>query len=326
LEGTVVLSLVVDDQGRPQNLKVVRSLGLGLDTKAIEAVEKWSFRPGMKDGKSVPVMGTIEINFKLATDVNSKLTPDPRDVPNSEHAQINDFKQRVKAVGGDAASQLNLGLRYARGQGVPQDYAEAARLIREAAEKELPAAQFILGMMYARGQGLTRDYSEAAVWWRKAADAGNLEAQYDLALSYAEGRGVPRDDAEAVKWFRRATEGYRKAASAGNGAAQTVLGNIYARGHGVTRDYAEAVGWWRKAADVGNPAAQYSLGLAYAQGQGVEQDLVLAHMWLTLSAAIPSESLELRTKERLDIAKQLTPQQLAESQRLAREWKPKSKK
>jgi len=55
----------VDDQGRPQNLKVLRSLGLGLDQKAIEAVEKWRFKPGMKDGKPVPVMATIEVNFRL---------------------------------------------------------------------------------------------------------------------------------------------------------------------------------------------------------------------------------------------------------------------
>jgi TonB family protein len=64
-QGTVVLQLVVDDMGRPQNLKVLRSLGLGLDQKAIEAVEKWRFKPGMKDGKPVPVMATIEVNFRL---------------------------------------------------------------------------------------------------------------------------------------------------------------------------------------------------------------------------------------------------------------------
>jgi TonB family protein len=64
-QGTVVLSLVVDEQGRPRNLKVLRSLGLGLDQKAIEAVGKWRFNPGMKDGKPVPVMATIEVNFRL---------------------------------------------------------------------------------------------------------------------------------------------------------------------------------------------------------------------------------------------------------------------
>jgi TonB family protein len=64
-QGTVVLSLVVDEGGKAQGIKVVRSLGLGLDQKAIEAVEKWKFKPGMKDGKSVPVIATIEVNFRL---------------------------------------------------------------------------------------------------------------------------------------------------------------------------------------------------------------------------------------------------------------------
>jgi TonB family protein len=64
-QGTVVLSLVVDEAGKAQNIKVVRSLGLGLDQKAIEAVEKWKFKPGMKDGKAVPVIASIEVNFRL---------------------------------------------------------------------------------------------------------------------------------------------------------------------------------------------------------------------------------------------------------------------
>jgi len=64
-QGTVVLFVVVDEKGNPKDLKVIRPLGLGLDQKAIEAVEKWRFRPGMKDGKAVPVQATIEVNFRL---------------------------------------------------------------------------------------------------------------------------------------------------------------------------------------------------------------------------------------------------------------------
>jgi TonB family protein len=64
-QGTVVLYVEVDAAGHPTNLKVVRSLGLGLDEKAIEAVEKWKFRPGYKDGKPVTVAATIEVNFRL---------------------------------------------------------------------------------------------------------------------------------------------------------------------------------------------------------------------------------------------------------------------
>jgi TonB family protein len=64
-QGTVILQLVVDEHGLPQQMKVSRSLGLGLDQKALEAVAKWKFRPGMKDGRPVPVVATIEVNFRL---------------------------------------------------------------------------------------------------------------------------------------------------------------------------------------------------------------------------------------------------------------------
>ena len=64
-QGTVVLNVVVDEHGNPRDLKVIRPLGLGLDQKAIEAVEKWKFSPGKKDGKPVPVLATIEVNFRL---------------------------------------------------------------------------------------------------------------------------------------------------------------------------------------------------------------------------------------------------------------------
>jgi TonB family protein len=64
-QGTVVLFVVVDENGNPKELKVIRPLGLGLDQKAIEAVQKWKFRPGMKDGRAVAVQATIEVNFRL---------------------------------------------------------------------------------------------------------------------------------------------------------------------------------------------------------------------------------------------------------------------
>ena len=64
-QGTVTLYVEVDPSGRVSNMRVVHSLGLGLDEKAIEAVRKWKFKPGMKDGKPVTVAALIEVNFRL---------------------------------------------------------------------------------------------------------------------------------------------------------------------------------------------------------------------------------------------------------------------
>lgn len=64
-QGTVVLNIVVDEKGNARDVTVARPLGLGLDQKAIEAVMKWKFRPGMKDGHPVPVRASIEVNFRL---------------------------------------------------------------------------------------------------------------------------------------------------------------------------------------------------------------------------------------------------------------------
>jgi len=65
IQGPVVLSLVIDPQGRPWNIRVTKSLDKGLDQEAIAAIEKWHFAPGVKDGKPVRVAATIQVNFRL---------------------------------------------------------------------------------------------------------------------------------------------------------------------------------------------------------------------------------------------------------------------
>jgi len=65
-QGIVVVSLIVDAQGNPQNVHVVRTLGMGLDEKAVEAVRKYKFKPAMRDGKTpVAVPVQVEVNFRL---------------------------------------------------------------------------------------------------------------------------------------------------------------------------------------------------------------------------------------------------------------------
>ena len=119
--------------------------------------------------------------------------------------------------------------------------------------------------------------------------------------------------AEAVSW-------YRIAADQGDADAQYNLGTMYRDGEGVPRDYAEALKWFRKAAVQGDARAQASLGIMYTIGSGVPQDYVLALMWSNLAASQENEgAISLREL----VAGRMTPEQIAEADKLAREWKPK---
>jgi len=82
------------------------------------------------------------------------------------------------------------------------------------------------------------------------------------------------------------------------------------------------VKWYRKAADQGIATAQESLGVIYSHGVGVTQDYVQAHMWYNLAAM---QGWESASKYRDNLTRVMTPSQIAEAQKLAREWKPKGK-
>ena len=105
----------------------------------------------------------------------------------------------------------------------------------------------------------------------------------------------------------------------GNAEAQYFIGRWYDVGDGVTVNDREAVKWYRKAADQGLASAQYNLGLMYADGQGVPQDYVTAYMWFIL-ASVEGDKLAIENRDLL--AKEMTPAQIAEAQKMARVWKP----
>ncbi len=111
---------------------------------------------------------------------------------------------------------------------------------------------------------------------------------------------------------------WRPLAEQGNASAQNNLGGMYGQGLGVTQDYVQALQWYRKAAEQGDAHAQYNLGSMYRDGQGVPQDYVQAYMWFKLAASRlpPGEDRDI-------VAMRMTPAQISEAQKLAREWKPK---
>ncbi len=107
------------------------------------------------------------------------------------------------------------------------------------------------------------------------------------------------------------------AAEQGDAEAQDHLGLMYTKGQGVPQDYVEARTGFRKAAEQGFAAAQNNLGVMYYQGQGVPLDYVQVHKWFNLAASKGDKN----ARKNLDIiAKNMTPAQLAEAQKLAREW------
>jgi hypothetical protein len=157
------------------------------------------------------------------------LSPAPGQEPSSTTAEQM-ASLRGLAEQGDADAQYGLALCYVECRGRPHsydDYVEAVRWYRKAADQGHAQAMGALGLMYQEGKGVPRDFVEGARWLRKAADLGDAAAQLNLGASYAAGVGVPRDPAEAVRW-------YRKAADVGNVRAQLNLGMSYDGGDGVT--------------------------------------------------------------------------------------------
>jgi len=172
-------------------------------------------------------------------------------------------------------------------------------------------AQYNLGVKLYNGEGVAKDYGEAVRWYQLAAIQGDARAQFNLGGMYRMGQGVPQDYQKAVRWYRRA-------ADQGDADAQSNLGVMYAQGRGVQQDYGEAIKWYRLAAEQGFAKAQSNLGFMYGEGRGVPQDFILAHMWVNLAA---KQGNQPAVKYRDHYEKFLTPDQIAQAQRLAGEWK-----
>lgn len=179
----------------------------------------------------------------------------------------------------------------------------------------------------AKGQHLGSDtalHHETQLMHRSAMNARMI--RWWFALLVAAGAGCRDDDpAEIQAAYRRGDYETvlrisRPLAEEGKPDAQFMLGFLYAEGRGVPKDAAEAVKWYRRSAETGAAYAQHNLALMYAKGEGVPRDLVEAYMWCELASAQGGPDV---IKSRDLLATILTPEQVAEAQRRAREWKPK---
>ena len=169
-------------------------------------------------------------------------------------------------------------------------------------------------------EDVLQDYVRGGRWIRKAAEAGHREAQFVRGVLYDEGQGVPQDNTQAVFW-------YAKAAEAGYMQAPYNLGFMFESEMGEQQDHVRVLRRLRKAAEAGSAGAQYALGVmysgGYAQALGLPQDDVRAHSWFNIAATNTTNRLDRdrAVRYRDVLARTMSTQQIAEAQKLAREWK-----
>jgi uncharacterized protein len=248
---------------------------------------------------------------------------------------------------GNAEAQFRLGVMYSGGIGVPKNDVEALKWFRLAAEQGNVAAKAHLNTLYSTGEMVhLSDFEQDTDGWFETIFkfvffVGGSVLVFILYIFLA-GAGVILSfwvflgppvlviksvqkikDAFSRHWCRRSDlesahlEITRLKAEQGIVDAQFMLGYRYAEGDGAPKDDAEAVKWYRLAAEQGSGGAQYYLGDMYYEGKGVPQDYVGAYMCYYVGSML---SYVEAAKNLAVVAKSMTPAQIAEAQRMAREW------
>ena len=209
---------------------------------------------------------------------------------------------KIKAEKGDVQAQSELARQYVK----KEDFAEAVKWYQKAADQGDAQSQFQVGISYDFGLGVSKNQDRAMYWYLKAANQGNAEAQFGLA------RMLGRTDL-GIGFLR-------KAAEQGYDLAQYFLGCALIDKEGVPQDHAEGIQWIIKAAQQGEKMSQAIIAGRYFLGQGVPQDFMMAYSWSILAAA---QGVKAAEEMRDLILSDLTPEQIAQGQQMAREFKPR---
>jgi TPR repeat protein len=160
------------------------------------------------------------------------------------------------------------------------------------------------------GNYFANDFDSALPSCIKAAKQGVANAQFLLGVMHFNGEATPKDDKQAI--YR-----YTKASEQGIADAQFNVGEMHYKGEGTPKDYKQAFYWFTKAAEQGTVDSQYNLGAMSANGRGTPKNNVLAYVWWNIAAAQGNKSAE---KNRGIIEGIMTPDQIAEAQKLSKEY------
>jgi TonB family protein len=260
IQGTVVLDLTVNGRGEPTDISVVSPLGFGLDERARKAIEQWRFQPGTKDGKPVKIRAMVEVNFKLpgfSYDANAERR---RTAFNLAVRDLQKHDEKITARSVESIQRLanenfppamyTKAIFMREGKLLPQDNAESARLLTNAAAKHHGPSMYELGVMYIEGRDLPVDTEKGMKSIRDAATLGSKQAAFYLGAHYEAGEGLPRDSDKARHYFRLC-------AAAREAQCQYRLGRLLLADRGRQDDnYVQGLAWLQLASEQGSAPAR----------------------------------------------------------------------
>jgi len=246
IQGTIVLRLVVNEKGHATDINVISPLGFGLDEQALAAVQKWEFAPGMKNGRPVKILATVEVNFRFP-----ELWFDEK--AERQRTSFNITLQSLKRA--DASKTAT---------------DRAVKAMLDLARQRFPPAMYVVAIWETNGEHVAKDPEDAFALIQKAAAKNYGPALYEIALRRIEGRDLPKD-------VEKGLEEMRQAAIMGSPQAQFYLGNRYEKGSGVPRELDRARRYYRLCAVQRVALCQYRLGgLLFEAPDRLERDYVQA--------------------------------------------------
>ena len=260
IQGTVLLRVVVNDQGVPEQIEIISPLGYGLDEAAVDAIRQWRYRPTTLNGKPAAMVTEITVDFNLPRSPFDRKLEAQRTFYNVALAAI----EKGPAAGAVASLKSLCSQKYPpalylygtlleQGRGVPADADEGFRLIQESAGEQFGPAMYQVAIARLQGRRLEKDPAAGMQLMQGAAQSGSIPAQAFMGQAYEKGDGVPMD-------LQKSRENYRLCAASGDGLCQYHLGELLLNDpEHAKRDYIQAIAWLQLSAERGVEQARQAL-------------------------------------------------------------------
>ncbi|HEY6987050.1 MAG TPA: TonB family protein [Bryobacteraceae bacterium] len=211
VQGNVLLGIVVNELGLPQDIVLLSPLGFGLDERAEDCVSQWKFKPAMKEGKPVKTRAQVQVNFRLAgTGFDSKAemrrmqfnaivsTLGRREGEKPSEHDVATMQDFVKHKFAPAAYVVGL---WEIDGVLPKNPEAGLSKIQYAASKNYGPALFFIGRSTIEGHLFPKDVNKGLPLMRDAAVLGSQQAQFMLGDKYEKGDGVEADSERAQRYF-----------------------------------------------------------------------------------------------------------------------------